>query len=106
MVLGETSITATVSGPVEVKMHNLQIDKAYVEVFYRCKAGLPSVADRLREKILRNTCETALLTVLYPRSAITLQIYEMENCGGVSRRFSISLISNTKCLADFKQYVQ
>lgn len=81
---GETAVTATVLGPVEVKMHNLHIDKAYVEVYYRCKTGLPTVADRLREKIIRNTCETSLLTVLYPRSAITLQIHEMEDCGGVS----------------------
>lgn len=85
LFLGETAVTATVLGPIEVKMHNLQIDKAYVEVYYRCKSGMPTVADRLREKILRHTCETALLTVLYPRSAITLQIHEMEDCGGVSQ---------------------
>lgn len=72
-------------------MHNLHIDKAYVEVFYRCKSGLPSVTDRLREKILRNTCETALLTVLYPRSAVTIQIHEMEDCGGVSSTQTLSI---------------
>lgn len=71
-------------GPVEVKMHNLQIDKAFVEVYYRSKSGLPSVADKLREKIIKNTCETALLSVLYPRSAIIVQIHEMEDGGGVS----------------------
>lgn len=77
-------MTATVSGPIEVKLHNLQIDRAHVEVCYRSKSGLPSIADKLREKIVRDTCETALLTILYPRSSIFLQIHEMENAGGVS----------------------
>lgn len=79
-------------GPVEVKLHNLQIDKAHIEVYYRPKSGLPSVADKLREQIIKNTCEAALLTVLYPRAAITVQIYEMEDNGGVSEyKFKHSL---------------
>lgn len=85
IISGDTAVTATVSGPIEVKLHNLQIDRAHVEVYYRSKSGLPSIADKLREKIVRDTCETALLTVLYPRSSIFLQIHEMENAGGVSR---------------------
>lgn len=67
-----------------MKTHNLQIDKAYVEVLYRSKAGLPTIVDKLREQIIRETCESALLTVLYPRSSIFLQIHEMEDAGGVS----------------------
>lgn len=81
--LGDTAILSTVSGPIEVKLHNLQIDKAHVEVYYRSKSGLPSIADKLREKIIRNTCESALISVLYPRSSIVLQIHEMGNAGGV-----------------------
>lgn len=84
LISGDTAVTATVSGPIEVKLHNLQIDKANVEVYYRSKSGLPSIADKLREKIVRDTCESALLTVLYPRSSIFLQIHELENAGGVS----------------------
>lgn len=81
-------------GPVEVKLHNLQIDKAYVDVLYRSKSGLPSAADKLREKIIMETCENALLTVLYPRTAIVIQIFEMDDGGGVSR--SLQLINNKK----------
>lgn len=81
---GETAVTVSVNGPIEVKTHNLQIDKAYVEVLYRSKAGLPTIVDKLREQIIRETCESALLTVLYPRSSIFLQIHEMEDAGGVS----------------------
>lgn len=81
---GDTAVTATIIGPTDVKLHNLQIDKAYVDVLYHSKAGLVTVADKLRENIIKNTCESALLSVLYPRSSIILQIYEMENGGGVS----------------------
>lgn len=81
---GETAVTASVLGPVEVKLHNLQIDKAYVDVFYRSKSGLPTFNDRLRERIIKNTCESALLTTLHPRTSVQIQIHEMEDCGGVS----------------------
>lgn len=84
MLIGETAVAATIIGPTEVKLHNLQIDKAHVDVLYHSKAGLVTVADKLREKIIKNTVDAALLSVLYPRSAIILQIYEMENGGGVS----------------------
>lgn len=75
------------NGPIEVKLHHLQIDKAHVEVHYRSKSGLPTIADRLREQIIRNTCESALMTVLYPRSSIFIQIHEMEDAGGVRNYF-------------------
>lgn len=83
-VAGDTAVAVTILGPGEVKLHNLQIDKASVEVYYRSKSGLPSIADKLREKIIRATCESAILSVLYPRSCIILQIHEIENAGGVS----------------------
>lgn len=82
-VLGETTVIASILGPTEGKLHSLQIDKAYVEAYYRSKSGLPTASDKLRERIIRNTCETALLAMLYPRTAITIQIFEMEDGGGV-----------------------
>ncbi len=85
---------ASVYGPIEVKLQNLRIDKAHVEVYYRPKSGLPSVGDRLREQIIRNTCETALLSVLYPRTAITIQLQEMEDNDGVSINFCYKIQRN------------
>lgn len=67
-----------------MKQHNLLIDKAHIEVYYYAKSGLPTVNDKRREDIIKNTCETVLLNVLYPRSAILVQIFEMEDCGGVN----------------------
>lgn len=54
-----------------------------MEVAYRSKSGLPSITDKLREKIIRETCESAISSVLYPRSSIFLQIHEIENSSGV-----------------------
>lgn len=83
-ILGETAVMASVYGPVEGKLQNIQIEKAYVEVYYRPKVGQSSVTDRLFEKIIRNTCESAVLTIFYPRTAVTIQLQEMENRSGVS----------------------
>lgn len=81
---GDTAVTVSVTGPTEAKLHNQQIEKASVEVYYRNKAGLPSREEKLCEQTIRNTCEAILLTVLYPRSSIIVQIHEMSNAGGVS----------------------
>lgn len=74
---------ASVSGPIEVKLQNLNIEKANIEVYYRPKQGHPGVSDRVKEQIIRNTCETALLTTLHPRTAISIQLQEMDDRGGV-----------------------
>lgn len=101
-ISGDTAVTVTINGPGEVKLHNLQIDKAHVEVYYRSKSGLPSIDDKLREKIIRDTCESAILSVLYPRSSIILQIHELENAGGVScSAFSLHSFQKIKFNLDF-----
>lgn len=81
---GETAVLSSVNGPVEVKLSNLQYDRASVEVNYRPRTGLPQVADRFKEHLIRGTCESALIPALYPRTAISVQLQEMEDNGGVS----------------------
>lgn len=71
------------NGPVEVKLSNLQYDRASVEVNFRPKTGLPGVSDRFKERLIRETCESALIPALYPRTAISIQLQEMEDNGGV-----------------------
>jgi len=91
---GETVVLAAVYGPVEVKMQKVLIDKASVECFYKPKAGLPGVSDRFRESLIRNICETSITASLYPRSAVLVNIQEMQNRGQL-----ISCAINASCLA-------
>lgn len=39
---------------------------------------------RFKENVIRQTCETAILGTMYPRTGISLTIQELEDFGGVS----------------------
>lgn len=84
MFLGGSCCIASVNGPLEVSPAHLDMNKAYVEVIYRPKSGLPGVNERYKEKIVRSLCETCITTQLYPRTQITVQTQEMDDHGGVS----------------------
>lgn len=68
------------------------MNKAYMEVSYRPRCGIPGVNERYKEKIIKNICETVILTALYPKSQINIQIQEMDDGSGVITRY-ISLIT-------------
>ena len=46
--------------------------------------NFPGVSDRMRESLLRNTCEIALVATLHPRTSISVIIQEVQDSGGVS----------------------
>lgn len=81
---GQTTVLASVHGPVEVKLQNLSAEKAFIEVYYRPKNGLPSVKDRFMEKIIQESSDTVLLSGLHPRTSYKIQVQELEDDGGVS----------------------
>lgn len=60
------------------------MNRAFVEVIYRPKSGLPGVNERYKEKIVKSLCESCIITQLYPRTQITVQTQEMDDHGGVS----------------------
>ena len=63
---------------------NLDTNKAYVEVVYRPRSGIPGVNERYKEKIVKSLVETCVISQLYPRTQITVQTQEMDDHGGVS----------------------
>lgn len=91
---GETVYLAAVYGPVEVKLQRIQIEKASVEAVYKPKSGQSAVQDRLKESIIKNTCEAALVSTLHPRTAINIILQEVQDCGG-----SLACAVNAACLA-------
>ncbi|KAH1008044.1 hypothetical protein HUJ04_005195 [Dendroctonus ponderosae] len=78
---GESVIMASIYGPVEATFNKIVIDKASVDCYYRPKAGVPGVQDRLRESVIRNICEIAVAISLYPRTAVLVNVQEMQNRG-------------------------
>ena len=91
---GDTNVYACVHGPGEVKISKEQIDKATVEVVYKQKVGLPGCAEKLVERVIKNTCETVILTALHPRTSITVVLQEMQNCGSL-----LACSINAACLS-------
>ncbi|XP_030760125.1 exosome complex component RRP46-like [Sitophilus oryzae] len=91
---GQTVVLSAIYGPVEVKMQKLLIEKASVESVFKPKSGLPGVSDRYKEYLIKNICETALASALYPRTAVLVNLQEMQNQGQL-----ISCAINAVCLA-------
>ncbi|XP_044747287.1 exosome complex component RRP46 [Coccinella septempunctata] len=91
---GETTVLAGVYGPVECKGSKLLTDKAFIEMNFRPKSGLPCVQDKFFEATLKTTCEAALAAALHPRSSIVITIQEMHNNGQL-----LSCAINATCLA-------
>uniref|UniRef100_T1JNA3 Uncharacterized protein n=1 Tax=Strigamia maritima TaxID=126957 RepID=T1JNA3_STRMM len=89
---GDTAVQAAVYGPSEVKIQKEIVDKAHIEVIYKPKVGLPGTAEKLRENTIKNICESAIWTALYPRTSITIIIQELEDRGGL-----LSCAINTAC---------
>ncbi|XP_049791199.1 exosome complex component RRP46 isoform X1 [Schistocerca nitens] len=91
---GNTAVMAGVFGPAEVKLSKILIDRANVEAIYRPKTGLPTVADRTREALIKNTCEAAIISSQYPRTNISVIVQEMQDSGGF-----LACSINASCLA-------
>lgn len=70
-------------GPAEVKGSRESPDGATVEVLLRPKVGLPGVAERSREQLLRRTFEAVLLGSLHPRTSITVVLQVLSDAGSL-----------------------
>ncbi|VVD04380.1 exosome complex component RRP46 [Leptidea sinapis] len=91
---GNTVVLVSVNGPLEIKSAYQSMEKATLEVLFSNKGGKPSVADRFKENVIRQTCESAILGCLFPRTGINITIQELENYGGL-----VACAVNCTCLA-------
>jgi len=91
---GDTTVACAVYGPGEVKANKEMIDKSNVEVVYRSKIGNLGIEDRKREIFIEKSCCAAIHAVLHPRTAITINIQEMHDSGGI-----VPTCVNSACLA-------
>lgn len=46
--------------------------------------GSPGVAEKSRERLIRNTCEAVVLGALHPRTSITIVLQVISDAGSVS----------------------
>uniref|UniRef100_UPI00398F14A7 exosome complex component RRP46 n=1 Tax=Pristiophorus japonicus TaxID=55135 RepID=UPI00398F14A7 len=91
---GDTTVLAAVYGPAEVKVSKEIFDKATLDVLLKPKVGLPSVAEKSKEQMIRNTCEATILTALHPRSSITVVLQVIHDAGSL-----LSCCLNAACMA-------
>jgi len=91
---GDTTVACSVFGPGEVRQARELIDRSLVEVCFKPRLGLPGVKDRDREEVITRTCSAAVLTSLHPRTAVTINIQEMQDGGCL-----VATCINAACLA-------
>ncbi|XP_049758255.1 exosome complex component RRP46 isoform X1 [Elephas maximus indicus] len=91
---GDTSVLAGVYGPAEVKISKEIFNKATLEVLLRPKTGLPGVAEKSRERLIRNTCEAVVLGALHPRTSITVVLQVISDAGSL-----LACCLNAACMA-------
>ncbi|XP_070577053.1 exosome complex component RRP46-like [Ptychodera flava] len=91
---GDTSVMVAVYGPAEIKLSKEIMDKATLEVIYKPKIGIPGCAEKFQERLIRNTCETVVLSSLHPRSSMTIIIQTLHNSGSF-----LSCCINGACMA-------
>ena len=91
---GDTTVACAVYGPGEVRVTKELIDQAVVEVVFKPRMGMPGVADKAREGMIQSTCTAAILTLLHPRTSISINLQEMQDDGCL-----VSSCINASCLA-------
>uniref|UniRef100_A0A2K5CJF5 Exosome component 5 n=1 Tax=Aotus nancymaae TaxID=37293 RepID=A0A2K5CJF5_AOTNA len=93
---GDTSVLAGVYGPAEVKVSKEIFNKATLEVILRPKIGLPGVAEKSRERLIRNTCEAVVLGTLHPRTSITVVLQVVSDAGSEARAVLTFALDNVE----------
>ncbi|XP_015110720.1 exosome complex component RRP46 [Diachasma alloeum] len=80
---GDTCIAAGVYGPIEARLAKMMYDKAHIEVVFSPIKGPPSIDGRMKELYIKETCESTIMISLHPGTAISINLQEMEDAGGL-----------------------
>ncbi|CAH3174908.1 unnamed protein product [Porites evermanni] len=91
---GKTEVIAAAYGPAEVRSSKELIDKATLEVVFRPKIGVPGCAEKLIERVIRNSCEPVVLTTRHPRSSLAVVVQIVQDFGSL-----LSCAINAACMA-------
>ncbi|XP_046831912.1 exosome complex component RRP46 [Vespa velutina] len=94
LMQGDTAVIAGVYGPVEPKAQKMIYDKASVEVVYSPVKGPAKIDDRMIELYVKESCETGIIVMLHPGTAICINIQEIQDNGGL-----LACTINSACLA-------
>lgn len=83
LILGSTSVLASVNGPIEVRLRDEQVDKATLEVVFRPADKMAGTSEKVLEKLIRDTFGSAIMTNLNPRTLIQIVVQVEHDDGGV-----------------------
>ncbi|ORZ01517.1 ribosomal protein S5 domain 2-type protein [Syncephalastrum racemosum] len=80
---GETSVLASVVGPIEVPLRDEKLDESTVEVVVRPAVGIPTTKEKLFERILLEALEPMILGGVMPRTLVQIVIQINKDDGSV-----------------------
>lgn len=80
---GSTTVLAAVYGPLPVSQRAEIIDRATVEVTFRSVSGNNSKYDTEKQMSLRQALEDIILTVMYPRTRLSIVLQVLHDDGAI-----------------------
>ncbi|EFA75059.1 hypothetical protein PPL_11677 [Heterostelium album PN500] len=92
--LDNSSVLAAIYGPVEVNPRKEKISKATVEVVFTPDSGNQNYQTKEQESLIRNAIESVIMTMLHPRTLISIIIQVYSTDGSI-----VSCSINAACLA-------
>ncbi|KAJ3054747.1 Exosome component 5 [Rhizophlyctis rosea] len=80
---GDSSVLCGIYGPAAIGLRDEKLDRAVIEVSFSAAHGKSTTRERLHERLLRSTFETAILSALHPRTGIRITCQTLCDDGAV-----------------------
>eukprot|EP00048_Salpingoeca_helianthica_P017678 m.238521 g.238521 ORF g.238521 m.238521 type:complete len:225 (-) comp21828_c0_seq1:116-790(-) len=91
---GDTCVLASVVGPKEVSVRDEKHDQATIEVVFKPKVGLASIAEKSLEGSLHHVASKIIIGAQHPRSSISIVLQVISDDGSL-----LACAVNAMCLA-------